>query len=85
MIIIQRMLTTTNTASCTAAAKPGMTAEIGKIFSRKIVLKEFSRKIVLKEIGSKWSKVSEYDLSALKQVTTISRPTSQQSVALRRA
>jgi hypothetical protein len=29
-----------------------------------------SRKIVLKEIGSKWSKFSEQDLSALKKVTT---------------
>jgi hypothetical protein len=39
-----------DTTSCTAAAKPEMTAETSKIFSRKTVLKE---------IGSKWSKVSE--------------------------
>jgi hypothetical protein len=45
MIIIQTMLTMTNTPSRTAAAKPEMTAE--------------TRQIVLKEIGSKWSKVSK--------------------------
>jgi hypothetical protein len=39
------MLAMTNTTSCTAAAKPEMTAE--------------TRQIVLKEIDSKWSKVSE--------------------------
>ena len=42
----------TNTTSNTAAAKAETTAE--------------TKQIVLKEIGSKWSKFSEQDLSALK-------------------
>jgi hypothetical protein len=59
-------------ASHIAAAKPAMTAEAGQIvlancsqgrLRLKIALKEIGSK--LKEIGSKWSKFSEQDLSAL--------------------